>query len=178
MNLPRISWEMGWGVGVGGGATPPNPLNTVNQSARLSIQLSKLGPPTPSPARRCCSLPVGVQGGRHRGDTLACGEGMWGPNPDDGTDTCHHTLHACVPFEKSAPILALLYETTFTLDDGTVGTLSCASAHTPYSKAMRVTLPPHTPAGSGNLGRPTKTSSTFCLFSTQDSCSIAAFHMC
>jgi hypothetical protein len=39
-------------------------------SARLSFQSSELGPPTPSPARECCSSPLWAQGG----DTLAYGE--------------------------------------------------------------------------------------------------------
>jgi hypothetical protein len=39
-------------------------------------------PPNPSPARECCSSPLGVQGGR---DTLVCKGG--GPNSDEGTDT-------------------------------------------------------------------------------------------
>ncbi len=34
----------------------------------------RMGPPTPSPAKDCCSFPLWVQGG----DTLAWGEGVWG----------------------------------------------------------------------------------------------------
>jgi hypothetical protein len=51
------------------------------QSARLSLQSSQLGPP--SPAGECVLLPFGSRGGTH---SLA-GEGVGGPNSDEGTDT-------------------------------------------------------------------------------------------
>jgi hypothetical protein len=54
----------------------------------------RIGSPTPSPARECCSSPLWVQGkgethslAGEGGDTLACGEGVGGPNSDEGTDT-------------------------------------------------------------------------------------------
>ncbi len=47
---------------------PPRPESI--QSARPSIQSSELGPPTPSPARECCT-PFGAKGG----DTLTFGGG-------------------------------------------------------------------------------------------------------
>jgi hypothetical protein len=53
------------------------------QSARLSIQAAELGPPARSPARECCSPHLGTGG---ETDSLA-GEGVGGPNADDGTDT-------------------------------------------------------------------------------------------
>jgi hypothetical protein len=52
------------------------------QIARHSIQSSALGPPTPSPVRECCSSLMGPWGETH---SLA-GEGVRGPNSDDGTD--------------------------------------------------------------------------------------------
>ncbi len=48
---------------------PPRPESI--QSARPSIQSSELGPPTPSPARECCSPPFGSKGG----DKLTLGGG-------------------------------------------------------------------------------------------------------
>jgi hypothetical protein len=64
-------------------------------SARLSIQSSELGSPTPSPSRECCSPALGapplwvlLRFGSEGGDTLACGGGATAdPNSDDGTDT-------------------------------------------------------------------------------------------
>jgi hypothetical protein len=53
------------------------------QSARLSVQSSELGPPTPSPASECCSPFLGP---RRETNSLA-GEEVEGPNPDEGTDT-------------------------------------------------------------------------------------------
>jgi hypothetical protein len=57
--------------GGGGGGIQPCTVPQSIQSARLSIQLSELGPPTLSPVRECCSPPFGYKGR----DTLACGEG-------------------------------------------------------------------------------------------------------
>ncbi len=58
-------------------------LNTVlnteyTLSARLSFQPSELGPPTPSPARGCCSFLFASKWG---GDTLAGGGGVHGGGP-------------------------------------------------------------------------------------------------
>ncbi len=50
------------------------------QSARLFIQSSESGPPTPSHAGEC-ALPFG-SGGKH---SLA-GEGVGGPDSDEGTE--------------------------------------------------------------------------------------------
>jgi hypothetical protein len=50
------------------------------QSARLSVQSSELGSPTPSSASGGCTPPP-------PGDTLDWGEGVVGPNSDEGTDT-------------------------------------------------------------------------------------------
>ncbi len=55
------------------------------QSARLFLQSSELRLPHPHPLtrRRVCSPPPLVQGGY----TLTAGEGVGGPNSDEGTDT-------------------------------------------------------------------------------------------
>jgi hypothetical protein len=53
------------------------------QSARLSLQLSELAPPAPSPASEFCPLHMGPMGEPH---SLA-GEGVGGPNSNEGTDT-------------------------------------------------------------------------------------------
>jgi hypothetical protein len=53
------------------------------QSTRLSFQSSELDTPTPSPPRECALPPFGSKGETH---SLA-GEGVGGPNSDEGTDT-------------------------------------------------------------------------------------------
>jgi hypothetical protein len=54
----------------------------------VSVPSSKLGPPTPSPASECGPLSLEPKwGGGGRGDTLAFGGGMGGPNSDTGTET-------------------------------------------------------------------------------------------
>jgi hypothetical protein len=53
------------------------------QSARLSLQSSEFGPAIPLPADQCCPPPTLVSGGKH---SLA-GEGVYGPNSNEGTDT-------------------------------------------------------------------------------------------
>ncbi len=52
------------------------------QSARLCSMSSELGSPTPSPARECCSAPLGPKGETHSHP----GEGVGGPNADDEAD--------------------------------------------------------------------------------------------
>ncbi len=54
------------------------------QSARLSVESSALGPPTPSPARWCCSPPLWIQGGGH---SLGGGGGGGDPIPTKRSDT-------------------------------------------------------------------------------------------
>ncbi len=49
-------------------------------SARLSVQSSESGPPTPLTASECCPPPLWVQGG----DTIACGGGDGDPIPTKG----------------------------------------------------------------------------------------------
>jgi hypothetical protein len=58
----------------------------IMQSARFSFRSSELGPPTPLPARECCSSPPPPlgQGARH---TRLLGRGAGGPNSDEGTVT-------------------------------------------------------------------------------------------
>ncbi len=53
------------------------------RSARLSLQSSELGPPTPSPASECCSPHLGPSGGTQ---SLA-GDGAGGADSDEETDT-------------------------------------------------------------------------------------------
>jgi hypothetical protein len=53
------------------------------QSARLFLQSSELGLPHPHTRRRVCPPPLHWL----EGYTLACGEGVGGPNSDEGTDT-------------------------------------------------------------------------------------------
>ncbi len=56
------------------------------QSARLFLQSSELGLPLPSPAGECVLPSFGSVGGGG-GYTLTAGEGVWGLNSDEGTDT-------------------------------------------------------------------------------------------
>ncbi len=51
------------------------------QSARPFLQFSELGSPTPSPAGECVPPPSVGSGGGH---TQACGEGVRGPNSEEG----------------------------------------------------------------------------------------------
>ncbi len=50
------------------------------QSARLFLQSSEMGPPTPSPVGECVSPPLVPGGGTHS-------LGARGPNSEEGTDT-------------------------------------------------------------------------------------------
>ncbi len=57
---------------------------SIQVPARLSFQLSELGPSTPSTARECCSFPLCIQGGRHTrlwgkgwGTILTKGQTLW-----------------------------------------------------------------------------------------------------
>jgi hypothetical protein len=78
-------------------ATRSNKINcyTVNflhctpQSARIFLQSSELGPPTPPPHPQASVSPFGSGGGTH---SLG-GEGLEGPNSDEGTDTV--LLYVC-----------------------------------------------------------------------------------
>jgi hypothetical protein len=56
------------------------------QNARLSLQLSKLAPPTSLPPSNCCPPPPPLVPGEWGEHSLA-GEGAKGANTDEGTDT-------------------------------------------------------------------------------------------
>jgi hypothetical protein len=63
------------------------------QSARLSLQSSVLAPAL-SPASECCPLPRLITGG---GTHSLAGEGMGGPNSDEGTATFWYSRYSIIP---------------------------------------------------------------------------------
>jgi hypothetical protein len=72
-------------------------INHRVHSARLSVQSSALGPPTPCPRKRVCLPPTWVLGG---GETQSlAGEGVGGPYSDEGRDT----LVSFVYYNHSTP---------------------------------------------------------------------------
>ncbi len=70
------------------------------QSAWLSVRLSKLGTPGPSPQASVAPPPppLWIQGG----DTLAC----WGPNSDEGKQTLWYSMYNLIPVRHT---LSLIY---------------------------------------------------------------------
>jgi hypothetical protein len=75
-----------------GSATLPQRI----QGARLSIQSSELGPPTPSSASRCCPPPPTLV--FKWGDTLACGGGGGNPMPTKGQTLWYVAVPMYVPY--------------------------------------------------------------------------------